>query len=444
MRRALVLLSCLAATACAHYAPAPPQPERFAAAFDARRLPPKPAGHVWSGADLLSVALDNNPTVAEAAAKYRAAVRAVDAANTLPNVSLTLTAEYARERPTWGYSGGSDIPLDIGARRSTRIGQTELQALQALYDYQDAIWKVRTDLAKARADLAGAEAEIRLAAEAADLRRERADRFERRVAAGHDDRFQQLVARNELIAAERRAADAQARRSQAVVSLAKALGVSTAAAVGMTIAAAPLADVPDLSAWRRDAALSRRDVLRAVADYDLAENALRLEVAKQYPDIHLGPGYTYDHGLVKAPISLALLLPPPDLNRAAIRQAEAARVAAGRSLETAQAGALAAVDTAAAALAAANQNVERTRTQDLPTAERIAAATARQLRGGESDRVDELGARAAALEAQVNVIDAERTSRNAAADLEDALRRDFDPATAAVLAAHMNLQGDAQ
>jgi outer membrane protein TolC len=35
-------------------------------------------------------------------------------------------------------------------------------------------------------------------------------------------------------------------------------------------------------------------VLAALADYAASEAALRLEIAKQYPDIHLNPGYQLD------------------------------------------------------------------------------------------------------------------------------------------------------
>nr|QQZ49430.1 hypothetical protein JKL49_20890 [Phenylobacterium glaciei] len=70
-------------------------------------------------------------------------------------------------------------------------------------------------------------------------------------------------------------------------------------------------------------------MLRAVVDYDLAESALRTEVARQYPEVRIGPGYTYDHGVQKIPFNLTLVLPPLDLNRAAIAQAEARRTEAG-------------------------------------------------------------------------------------------------------------------
>jgi CRISPR system Cascade subunit CasA len=303
---------------------------------------------------------------------------------------------------------------------------------------------VRTALARARADLVGSDAEIALAAEVVALRQQRADRLETRVSAGEDNRFLAYTARTELVVSERRLAEAQARRDLAATALAKALGVSPAAVQRLPLAPPPPAALSGLPQWRREAALYRRDVLRAVADYDLAENALRLEVAKQYPDVHLAPAYNWDHGVLKLPFGLAMTLPPTDLNRASIRQAEAARAAAGRSLETVQANALAAVDAAAAALVAAQANLERARDRDVPNAERVMESTERGLRLGAVDRTDDLAARAALGDVRLNLMDAERAYRLAIADLEDTLHHVFDPVEAAVLQAQTDIEGDAR
>jgi outer membrane protein TolC len=424
----------LALSACAAYAPAPPHTEAFPAALDARRLEEKPAGVSWTGADLLAAAVARNPQIAEARAKYLTARVAARAAKASPGPSLTLTAEYATETPRWGYSGGGDIPLDYGARRSVRITTADLQALQAFYDYGETVWSVRTDLEKARADLNAARTEMVLAALSFAVRAERAQRLEDRVKAGQDARAVAITAQADAVAANRRLAAAAGRRDAAVADLAKALGVSPAAAKDLHIAeTAEAPALSDLATWRRDAATSRRDVLRAVADYDLAEQALRLEIANQYPSVSLGPGYNYDHGVTKLPFSLSLALPPWDLNRRAIAQAEAARAAAGRSLELAQANALAAVDTASAALATAQDDFRRNRDHDLPLAQRTHEGADRSLKAGEGDKVDELAAQGSVMDAQLALLDARHAAATATADLEDALRRSFDPAETAVI-----------
>lgn len=431
----LLTAACLVA-GCAHYAPAPIHAEALPDRLEAARLDQKPPGAAWTMADLLAAALARNANVAEAAAKYRTALPAAKAARVAPGASLTLTAEYANDPSTsspWLLGGGSDIPLDVGARRSTRTGMADLAAVQALHDYAETVWNVRTALQRAVAERAAADAERVLASEWTTLRQQRLDRLERRVAAGADDRALALAARADLNAAHRRETEASGRRQAADAALAQALGVTPAAVTGLVIAprsAAP--DPSDLSGRRRSAALSRRDVLKAIIDYDIAENALRLEVAKQYPEVRLGPGYTWERGLTKLPFNLNLALPPWDMNRAAIAQAEAKRAEAARTLEAVQAAALSAVDQAAAALKAARAS-EATVQRDLPNALRQAASADRAAKAGETDRVEALQAEAAVVEARLADGNARKASALAVIDLEDALRAPFDPAETPIL-----------
>lgn len=433
-RLAAVLLIGAAGGGCVHYVPAPVHPEAFQPAFDARRLPVTHGVVTWTAAELLKVALDNNPAVAEAEARYRAAARAVRVARNPPNMVLTLTAEYAEQSPHWGPAGAIDLPLDRGGRRTGRITQAELQALQAFYDWQEAAWAVRTGVARARAALAGADAEIALADAAVALRRERTERMRRRVEAGEDERLQQLTLASDTVAAQRRADDARMRRGQAAVSLGAALGLPASAVAGLKLQPAlEPASLNELPRWRSEAAVSRRDVLRGLVDYDLAENALRLEVARQYPDVRVQPGVFWDHGVLKVPLTATLTLPPRDGNRAAIAQAEAVRTAAARSLDVLQTRALQTVDAAAGTLQVAVGVLDRTRERDLPAAERLVKDAERKVRVGAGDRLEQLGAQATLADVQAALADAERARRTALVDLEDALRRPFDAAEAALL-----------
>lgn len=435
----------LSMSACVAYAPAPVRLEAYPDHRAAAHLSAPADGHDWTGAELLAEALRNNPAVAEAAAKYRTAQAAAKVSHVPPPASLTLTAEFARSEPKqWLYGAASDIPLDIGGRRKERIGAADLAALQALYDYGEAVWTIRTALAKARTERLFADEEIAQAREIQAVRQARADRLDQRVAAGEDDRSVALTARGELETARRRVTDALGRRAAADAALAGALGVPISAVRDLRVAPATPPASLDVPAAARTAALTRRDVLRAVVDYDLAESALRLEIAKQYPEVRIGPGYTYDHGVAKLPFNLALTLPPQDLNRAAIAQAEAKRTEAGRSLEAVQAAVLSAVDSADAALTAARTAAIQVQARDIPNADALAAATARSLKAGAADRVDDLGARALALETRLTLLDARKAQALAGIDLEDALRAPFDPAELALLETTSRTLGDGQ
>ena len=91
------------------------------------------------------------------------------------------------------------------------------------------------------------------------------------------------------------------------------------------------------------------------------------------------------------------------------------------------------MDAAAAALATAQDDFRRNRDHDLPLAQQAHDGVAASLKSGESDKVDELAAQGAVLDAQLALLDARHAAATATAELEDALRRSFDPAETALI-----------
>lgn len=440
MRGPVLLAAALALQACQHYQPRPPDLSRYPAELAARRLDERPPGSAWTEAELLGAALARAPDVVQARAAYASARAAAAAARVPPAMSLSLTAEYSRNAggtSPWLFGTLADIPLDYGTRRAARLGTADLVALKALYDHGEAAWSVRMALRRALIERDYAGREIALVRRLEALRRDRADKLGLRLRAGEEARPAVLTAQADQASAERRVLEAEARSRQAELALARALGVEAPAVAGLRIqdAATAAPDSVSLGAWRSEAALSRRDVLRAVADYDQAEQDLRLEVARQYPDLKLDPGYTWERGATKLPVSVVLGLPPYDLNKANIAAADARRAEAGRRLETIQAQVLAAVDQARDAAAAAGELELRARDHDLPIARRTAQSARRALDAGELDRVDLDAAEAAAVEAELTLLEAGRRRALAIAGLEDALRRPFDTAELAALKA---------
>jgi CRISPR system Cascade subunit CasA len=254
--------------------------------------------------------------------------------------------------------------------------------------------------------------------------------LERRVEGGEAIRSDLERVRADAAGDARRVVDAEARRMAAQSSLAEAVGVSPSILNGAALswdgfdaAGAPKEDAATL---RQSALLARADVLRAAAAYDQAEADLRAEVARQWPEIHIGPGYTWERGLVKIPFSLGLVLPPLDLNRSAISAAEARRAEAGLKLEGVIARADATIDAALIERDAARAALARVRAVDVQTAARVAAQADGELASGAIDRVDWSAAQAGLRLAELAEIDALRRVHAADAALEDALRRPLD------------------
>src|SRR5206468_6717230 len=109
---------------------------------------------------------------------------------------------------------------------------------------------------------------------------------------------------------------------------------------------------------RRESLHARSDILAALAKYHAAQSALELEIAKQVPDFHLGPGYQYDQGPNKWTLAISFELPVFHRNEAAIAEALARRVEAAAQFTLVQSQAIAAIDAAVAAQTAAAAQLE--------------------------------------------------------------------------------------
>ncbi len=70
---------------------------------------------------------------------------------------------------------------------------------------------------------------------------------------------------------------------------------------------------------------NRPDILAAIYEFEAAQSALQLEIAKQYPDVNLNPGYQWDQGENKWTIGLSVELPIFNKNEGPIAEAMANR-----------------------------------------------------------------------------------------------------------------------
>ncbi len=445
---------------CIHYSPRPLPPERVAADFADRRLDdsqlqaaldaklPARAGNWprtrWDRADLVAAMLYFNDTVAEGRANLGVVAAGRRTARQRPNPTLAILTEYANEgsqltefasqhggAPLWLLGLTPDIPLDLGTRRTARIAVADLSAQQALYDFMEVVWKARASLRRALLDVLLTGREVALLERVGTDRQAQLQMARRRLEAGaaaHGD-LDRLV--SDAVADEQRLHDARGRVSAARSALAESLGVPVAALDSISLAWEGLEEPHEvesqwLQRWREEALLSRSDVHSAVVGYSIAEESLRLEVAKQYPQVHIGPAYTWDHGVHRLQFNLSMELPVLNQNQGPIGEAEARRVLAGAHLEATVAAAYQQIDAAVRQWHLALQRVADARGPVYDAAQRIYAQTERGFDAGSTDRTELVAARVARTLAELQVLEAVRTAQEALATLEDALRRPLE------------------
>jgi len=364
-RHAAPLLLVLAG--CARYAPRPldlaahPTEYRARSLDDPRvlawvaRWSPRPAGRHWSGRQLALAALGLRADLARARAEWRAAVAGERGAAARPQPGAEASVERAvsgsEGQSPWVVSLAGLLTVELGGKRGARLQQARARTAMAEADLRLTAWQIARDaqasavrLGAAEADLAAARREVEALS---DLESRERVRFQEASLSSAE------LARTgtEVQAARAGAAGAEAAALAARSDLAGAIAVPSRALDSVTVADDSTADCATLGALGPDSlgalALTRRaEMGRVLADYAAAEAEVRLEIARQYPDLGLGPGFIWDQGVHRWTLALAL----PNLfgfrNRAAITQAEAARAAAGARVAEMQEGLLAEVDAA--------------------------------------------------------------------------------------------------
>jgi outer membrane protein TolC len=358
---------------CATYHPQPISPEQTAAAFDARSLTnenlraflesnqvtgewPRRA---WDLNALTLVAFYYQPSLAEARAQWASARAAQITAGERPNPTVGFTPTYdTTTPPPWIYGVTWDIPIETAGKRVKRIAEAEHLSEAEHWNFISAAWQVRSRVRTALLDLYAARETEALFARQASAQSNVVHLLEGQLAAGSVSDFEVTQARIALETTQLALQDAVGQRRQARVELANALGLPLLALNDIQFSFAGLNEFPrslTRPEVRRQAILNRADVRGALAEYAASQSALQLEIAKQYPDLHLGPGYELDQTDNKWSLGVSVDLPVLNHNQGPVAEAKAKRAVAAAHFLTVQTTAIAGIESALAGYQAALQ-----------------------------------------------------------------------------------------
>jgi outer membrane protein TolC len=381
----------------------------------------------WDLTNLTLAAFYFHPDLDVARASWSAVEAGKVTARQRPNPTLSAAPGYnpTTAVPTpWFATFSLDIPIETAGKRGYRIARAEHLSESARMHIAATAWQVRTRLRRALVDFAASEETERLLACQQTTQTELLRLIESQVEAGEASPYELTQARLALSQTRLAWQEAQGRREEARARLAAAIGVPLVALETAHIACAGLggssAALPTREA-RRHALMNRADLLGALADYAASESALQLEIAKQYPDVRLNPGYKFDQGDNKWSLGLTVTLPILNQNQGPIAVAEARRAEAEAQFNALQARVIGEVDRALAAYRAARATMATAEamTADLEKQERAAQA---RWDAGDISKLQLSAVRvelnAAALARQAAWVQAQQ----AFGDLEDALQ----------------------
>lgn len=296
---------------------------------------PPPTDSGWTPRQLAVVALYQRANVAEARAAL-AAVRATTiTAGLRPEATGSATVERAsvvdegRVSP-WTLSLTTGLTFETGGKRAARLARARAGTLAARLRLDAAGWAAAQAAAQAAVALLAADRDVRGAEVEGGALRDVLTLLRTRYAEGRVSLADVAQAEAELRAATLATAQARAARTDGARALARALAVPVAQIERLHIRPSPEEGCDAFDALPPDAlqviALQRRfDVGAVLAEYAVSEADVRAEIARQYPDVTVGPGLAWDQGVRRWALGIGTPGLPRARNRGLIAEALARR-----------------------------------------------------------------------------------------------------------------------
>jgi outer membrane protein TolC len=372
-----------------------------------------------------------HPSLEVARAHWRVTLAEIQTAGARPNPTLSVTPEYdfdaTKGVSPWLPAVNFDLPIETAGKRSHRITRAQHLSEAARLNIATTAWQVRSNLRARLIEVTAEQQRVMRLLGQVQAHEQILKLLEQRAEAGAIAGSELAVSRIALQRARLDLADAESRRAEARARLAEAIGIPTAALDSAELAFDPLKE-PALSAEltsveaRRAALQSRSDILGALAEYAASQSALRLEIAKQYPDVHLGTGYQWDQGESKWQLGVTAELPVLNRNQGAIAEAKARREEAAAKFNALQAKVLAEIERAVEVFRVSQKNSAAV--QALAGAQlKQRDSVAQQLKAGAVDQLDFLNAQLELQTAALAELDARVKLQQALGALEDAVQR---------------------
>ena len=395
----------------------------------------------WDPQMLSLAAIYFSPAMAQARAQVSAANAAVITAGEKPNPIFHLQPGIPNP---YLFALNLIFPIQTAGKRRIMVKQAKDLTLAARLNLAAAAWNVRSKVRAAMVSYFMATHQLELLRAQRGLETRRVTLLSQRLTAGEISRPMVENARLTLLKTRVAIETAESRIPEARATLAAAVGVPVSALDGVHLAwpafgSPPFSKSISAQTIQRDAVLNRLDVRRALAEYAAAQEALQLQIARQYPNFQLGPGYSFEEGHSYFTLGYSVTLPIRNRNQGPIAQAEAQRKAAAAAFLATQANAIAQSEEALARYQGALRELKGTENA-LAQLEHVVVPTERHTVA--AGQADQLALNAVLLQRPALAetwLTALGRAQSALGALEDSVQRPLGPDGAAVpgpLASH--------
>ena len=382
----------------------------------------------WDFPALTMVAFYYHPSLDVARAQWAVSEGGVRTANARPNPTVSISPEYnfsaARAVSPWLAGFSFDLPIETARKRGYRTARARYLSEAARLNIGAVAWQVRKNLRDGLIGLDAAQKGVALLQRQKELQTRMVEILDLQLKAGAIAPFEISTAHLALNKLQLDLGTAQSQKVEAFSRVAEALGLPVSALAEIDLLPNELT-VGDLSSpeVRRSALQNRSDILSALAEYAASQSALQLEIAKQYPDLHLGTGYQYVQGDNKwSLVGLSLELPLLNRNQGGIAEAKARREEAAAKFVALQAKVIAEIDRALA-IHRATEDQLKMGASLLETQHLRHESVEAQFKAGAIERLDFLTTEVELGAIEVLQLDTQTKAARALSDLEFAVQR---------------------
>lgn len=385
----------------------------------------------WGAEELTYCALFFHPDLDVARAKLRTAeaIKLSAAEKPYPAISGNIAHSNNANQDISPYAFGLsiDIPIETAHKRNIHIEHAEHLSTIAKLEIAQTAWQLRNQVVQALHEHQFNQHQIALLSKEQASRQEIVNILKKRLSLGAASNVELSVAKLQL---QNISAELTAKQQSKLVLLsvlAGHLGLPLNKVESMQLAedsylTAATQPQEISSIIQSTALLNRLDIRIALEKYAAAEAKLKLEIARQYPDITISPGYAYEFGNKVWSLGISSLITLLHKNKLAIAEATQVRETEALQFEALQSTVISEANSANAKLAQARQAWSQQNAlfaqQKLNT-----SRMARRLAAGEIDRLEFTFSKLEEITAEKTLVQAHFDVKTAVNHLENTLQQ---------------------
>lgn len=318
----LLFCSLLAACSLQTYAPAPLDLNKQATAYRQRNLRSPElsdflslhqesipaAQQAWQLSALIHSALFLHPDLALTKAAYRTTQLqlAQGQLKPLPSISTQIARSNRAngDIDPFGLSLSIDLPIQTNNKQAIRVARLSHLSEIAKLDIAQAAWKIRAGIMKSALALYQQNKQAELLNKKIEIQQKIAQLIAKRVVYGEANNLTLHQAEQSLKQTQQQRQSSLQSIASIKAKLAQQIGINANAITDIKIShhhfdqaiQANIAGQLSNTKTQQSAVINHLSLRKALLQYAVAEQALKLEYAKQIPDIILSPGYAFEFG----------------------------------------------------------------------------------------------------------------------------------------------------